>query len=258
MAVGASDINVALEACLDRTACLVPRVIAYNTVGSWTWYPPAHLIYADFLVIGGGAGGAGGITSASGGGGGGGGRGAIQRLSLPAALIPVALSVTVGGGGAGGAGGGGWGVEGGDTSISGIGATDVYLIGRGGRPTVSSSVGGVGGFTEDAYLLTGYQTGGKGGAPGDPGGDGAHGLGTFGGAGGAAGGAASTGGQGFGAGGGGGGGGSGGGGGGGGAGGWGARYLTAQGGAGVGGTGNGGAGMAGYAMIVAWCGVEIT
>ena len=79
-----------------------------NTAAQQKWFPwsrPKNATMLFFLVVGGGGGGGGGRSGASGtsrGGGGGGGAGALQRLIVPAALLPSTLYLKPGNGGLGG------------------------------------------------------------------------------------------------------------------------------------------------------------
>jgi len=90
----------ALEGCLDRTACLVPDVRIYvGGAAADVWVKPAHALYCEFMLVGGGSGGCA-TVGVSGGGGGGGGQ--VVREIMRAADLPSSLQVVAGSGGVGG------------------------------------------------------------------------------------------------------------------------------------------------------------
>ena len=77
--------------------------VAFTTVGSCDWTPPAGVGWVDVVVVGGGGGGGGGFAgSAWGGGGGAGGYVSTGRVGVTPG---TAVKVTVGAGGVGGTGG---------------------------------------------------------------------------------------------------------------------------------------------------------
>lgn len=105
MTVSAADINTVLEGLADRTACLVPKVDVFTTVGESTWTKPANALFIELVLVGGGGGGGGGTGDLGANrGGGGGAAGQLRRVVLPASHVPDTLNVTVGNHGLGGTG----------------------------------------------------------------------------------------------------------------------------------------------------------
>ena len=263
MTITAANVNTAIEALLDRTACLVPNVKTYTANGSWA--KPANALFIEITLVGGGGGGGGGLGDQYGPphGGGGGASGSIWTVRFSAAQVPASLSVYVGAGGAGGAGADDTsadGTAGGLTYLSGtLNSRDWFLTAGGGNPGHGGSISS-GAWGEASTTGRGWSArGGNGGAAGATGGTLNMGLeADFGGDYGTYGASAGSGGEG--------GGGYGGGGGGGGA-------VTCVGGGGGGGYGgaavasngansttagaNGGAGGGGFVMITSWCGVDL-
>ena len=171
------------------------RIHTFTTVGTQTFTVPSGLtIQAQILIVGGG----GGAGYDGGGGGGGGGVIYYSNVSIPAG----SYTVTVGGGGAAATGNATNGVNGGNSSISGLGLSTA-LGGAGGMDGHALSVtaltggcGGGGGFSQNPDIgivaPLGYGTvgqgfnggaayynsaGGGGGGAGDIGGNAANALG---------------------------------------------------------------------------------
>ncbi len=234
----AADFNTPLEALLDRTACLVPKVFRTSVaVLTWTKHPLA--IYIDVVVVGRGAAGANGHLSI---GGAGGAASTPAFARFAAADFPATLFLSFGGGKASAQGP----VTGGQTFfLQSLDASGQSTTGTGGAAAGSGGVSGSAGL---AGLDAHATKGGAGGLGGNAGGAAPFAAGGIGGSG-------------YGAGGGGGGGDSstvGGGGGGGGDAGYGSQKLAVDGGvAGSSVDGIGGAGGSPVIIITQWCGVAI-
>jgi uncharacterized repeat protein (TIGR02543 family) len=159
--------------------------VAFKSVGSCTWTPPANLSRINLLVVGGGGGGA---SRHAGGGGAG---GLLNSTNLE--VNGTALAITVGGGGAGGAAQGSGGSDassGGSSEVSGGGITKLTAVGGGGgsygaNAGLLGGSGGGGGSSGTGGLGTaGQGNAGSSGATSNPtywvggGGGGAGGAGT--------------------------------------------------------------------------------
>lgn len=244
MTVTASDIDVPLEALLDRTACLVPNVMVYTANDTWT--KPANALFCDFVVVGGGGNG-GSTTTAVTTGGTGGSTGEIIQRRVHAAFVPSSLTVTRG-------------AALNPSSVTGTNFSIVAAAGStasaatpeygfdGGAGGVEASLGGTAasGTAGDNFAGAGGAGGAGGtGASADPGEGGGGGRGY--GAGGGGAGGCTNGGTVLG------------GGGGGGAGGYGTAAIAGVGQTGANPTGSasGGSGAAGIVVITTWCGVDL-
>lgn len=93
MTIDAARLNTAVEACLDRTACLVPDVQTFSDSES-TWTKPPHALFIDFTLVGAGRNGAAGSASHLGGAGGG-ASGPILQRRVPSSMVPATLTVLV-------------------------------------------------------------------------------------------------------------------------------------------------------------------
>ncbi|BCF84514.1 hypothetical protein RQCS_40590 [Rhodococcus qingshengii] len=113
------------------------------TAGTWVWEKPDNLAKVDVVLRGAGGGGASSASDGSGGAGGGGGA-AVEKLRIPAALLPDRVNVSVGAGGTSGG-------DGGDSTF-------LDLTAFGGHGGNSDRLGGLS-----------YMRGGTGGARGQPG-----------------------------------------------------------------------------------------
>lgn len=252
----AADIDVALEALADRTACLVPDKRSFTVDGSWA--KPALAVFIDFVVVGQGAPGGIGTAGAAGGGG---SSGEIRRMVIPASEVPDSLTVLIGAGLTQVFFGTTFAIN---AHVGGAGADGTTTGGNGGtwaQPTQAGAGGSSGAGADATAFSASAAAGGGGGDSSFAGGAGADGLGGGkGGAGGLTGASTSGGGAGLGYGAGGGGAASTGAapyaGGGGGGGGYGKRALAQQGPSNID-PNVAAAGAPGYVMITTWCGVNL-